>query len=110
MTIPAGILVPISITEGTFPGGTFIYKSAKRDYVTSNALELHIGTEVLKLNYKHDFQDRIYTIYLDDLTLVKYGRSQRFASGYLSNSSKSDKTIEELLLSYNSGIDRKSVV
>jgi hypothetical protein len=105
MTIPAGILVPIKITEGTFPGGTFIYKSTKRDYVSSTALELHIGTEDLKLDYKHDFEDRIYTLYLDDLTLVKYGRSQRYASGYLSNSSKSDRTIEDLLLSYNSGIE-----
>ena len=105
MTIPAGILVPIQIMEGTFPGGTFIYKSTKRDYVSSNALEMYIGTEDLKLDYKHDFQDRIYTLYLDDLTLVKYGRSQRFASGYLSNSSKADRTIEETLLSYNRGIE-----
>ena len=105
MTIPAGILVPVKITEGTFPGGTFVYKSTKRDYVASCALELYVGTEDLKLDHRHDFQDRIYTIYLDDLKLVKYGRSQRFASGYLSNSSKSDRMIEEQLLSYNKGME-----
>lgn len=104
MTIPAGIFVPVNITEGIFPGGTYIYKSTKRDYVASTSLELYIGAEDLKLDYKHDFEDRIYSIYLDDLNLVKYGRSQRFASGYLSNNSKSDREIEELLLSYNSGI------
>ena len=105
MTIPAGILVPITIKEGTFPGGTFVYKSAKRDYVTSTALEMYIGTEDLKLDYKYDFEDRMYSLYLDDLTLVKSGRAQRFASGYLSNSSKADRTIEEQLLSYNNGIE-----
>ena len=94
ISIPAGLFVPIKITEGTFPGGTFIYKSTKRDYVASTALELYIGTEDLKLDYRHDFEDRMYSIYLDDLKLVNQGRAQRFASGYLSNNSKSDREIE----------------
>jgi hypothetical protein len=103
MTIPAGILSSIKINEGTFPGGTFVYKSTKRDYVASGGLELYVG-ENLMMNPK-DFEDRIYTVYLDDLTKVKYGRAQRFASGFLSNNSKSDRKMEESLTSVNSSIE-----
>jgi hypothetical protein len=103
MTIPAGILVPVKITEGTFPGGTFVYKSTKRDYVASEGLQLCVG-ENLKIDPK-DFEDRIYSVYLDDLSKIKSGRTQRFASGLLSNNSKPDRVLVESLMSMNPSME-----
>jgi hypothetical protein len=103
MTIPAGIIAPIKITEGTFPGGTFVYKTTNRDYVAAHSLELCVGDN-LEI-HPNDFVDRIYTIYLDDLSKVKSGGAHRFASGYLSNSSQSDRKLEETLMSLNDAME-----
>lgn len=102
VTIPAGLLQSITISEGTFPGGTFVYKTTKRDYVAATALETSIGESVGI--EKKDFEDRIFSIYLDDIKKVKGGRLHRFASGYLSNDSKSDRSIVDSLLSMNESI------
>lgn len=103
VAIPAGLFQSITISEGTFPGGTFVYKSTKRDYVAALSLEEVVGENVGIM--QKDFEDRIYSIYLDDLSKVKEARSQRFASGYLSDDTKADRAIVETLMSINNSIE-----
>lgn len=83
-TVNAGLFTSLVITEGTFPGGEFVYKSAKRDYAAAPSVERQVAED---LNIKpEDTSDVIYTIYLDHPTKVNGGRNQRFASGLLVNS------------------------
>jgi hypothetical protein len=106
MTIPAGIFSAVKVTEGKFPGGTFIYRTTKRDYVASWGLEKSVGDD-LGISPK-DFEDKIYTIYLDDTWKVKNGRAQRFASGFLARSNKSDRILQDSLMARNPSIDPPS--
>jgi hypothetical protein len=83
-TANAGLFTSLVITEGTFPGGEFVYKSAKRDYAAAPSVERQVAED---LNIKpQDASDVIYTIYLDHPAKVNGGRNQRFASGLLVNS------------------------
>ena len=82
-TVNAGLFTSLVITEETFPGGEFVYKSSKRDYAAAPSLERHIAAD---LNIKpRESSDVIYTIYLDNPVKVSGGRNQRFASGLLVN-------------------------
>jgi hypothetical protein len=106
MTIPAGLFHSVKITEGNFPGGTFVYKSAKRDYVASLGLETSIGEDLGMP--REDFEDKVYTIFLDDTWKVNSGRAHRFASGFLSRNNKSDRVLQESLLAMNPSIQPPS--
>lgn len=106
MTVPAGLFHSVKISEGKFSGGTFIYKSAKRDYVASLGLEASVG-EDLGLPRK-EFEDKIYTIFLDDTWKVKSGRAHRFASGFLSRNNKPDRVLQDSLLAMNPSIQPPS--
>lgn len=100
-TISAGLLTPVEITTGIFPGGAFAYKSTKRDYAAAPSLQ----EQILKdLNLKKRQQaDVIYSIYLDHPGQVSSGRSQRFASGFLAKT-KEDKALKQSLLNMNPNI------
>lgn len=102
VTIPAGLFHGVKITEGKFPGGTFVYKSAKRDYVASLGLETSIGEDMGMS--REDFEDRVYTIFLDDTWKVNSGRAHRFASGFLSRNNKPDQVLQDTLLAMNPSI------
>jgi hypothetical protein len=102
MTIPAGLFHGVKITEGKFPGGTLIYKSAKRDYVASLGLETSIGEDIGMS--REDFEDKLYTIFLDDTWKVNSGRAHRFASGFLSRNNKPDRVLQDTLLAMNPSI------
>jgi hypothetical protein len=104
-TIMAGILNSVKITEGKFPGGDFVYKSAKRDYAAAPSLELEVGENLGFSPEEHD--DRIYTIFLDHPGQVANGRDQRFASGFLSKS-KSDRALKDKLIAMNPNIQPPS--
>lgn len=92
--ITSGGFSSIDIEEGVFPGGTFVFKQAKRDYSASMGLARFIGKE-LGLKPK-DLADVVYTIYLDDPRVVLGGREQRFAVGVLTNH-KGEESGKQLL-------------
>ena len=91
-SVNAGLFTSLVVTEGTFPGGEFVYKSAKRDYAAAPSLERQVADDLdLKLNAMSDV---IYTIYLDNPNKISGGRNHRFASGVLANTANSDRTSE----------------
>lgn len=104
-TIMAGILHSIKITDGKFPGGDFVYKSAKRDYAAAPSLERQVGQD-LELSPK-EHEDTIYTIFLDHPGQVANGRDQRFASGFLAKN-KSDRPLKDKLIAMNPAIQPPS--
>jgi hypothetical protein len=108
-TITAGAWNTIEISEATFPGGEFVYKSAKRDYAAAPSLERQIAKDLgftgNKKDRNNDPADLIYTIYLDHPGQIRNGRHQRFASGYLAKTG--DPQMEEMaqrLLNMNENI------
>lgn len=79
--ITSGGFSSIEIEEGEFPGGTFVFKQAKRDYAASMGLARFVAKE---LDLKpQEMADVVYTFYLDDPRVIKGGRQQRFAAGIL---------------------------
>jgi hypothetical protein len=100
-TITAGVWSPIDIKLGKFPGGEFVYKSTKRDSSACSSLEERICLDLdIKANEK---EDRIFSIFLDDPSIVTRGRSRRFASGFLSRL-KEDNVLKNKLLAMNPSI------
>jgi hypothetical protein len=81
-SLRAGVLHPLDIQVGTFPGGPFVYKTAKRDYAAAASLERHVAEQVGD-GLRHNTVDQIYSLFLDDPNVIADGRRQRFASGYL---------------------------
>ena len=78
----SGVLQNVKVSEGTFPGGDFVYKYTGRDYAASNSLTEAVAKNLGMKEKEHG--NILYTLYLDD-PLVINGRNQRFASGILLN-------------------------
>ena len=98
--LTAGVLMPLNIEDGIFPGGDFVYKFTKRDYAASMSMQESIGKDI---GWKpKEFADKLYTIYLDDPNRMG-GRRQRFAAGFLAMD-KEGKKIKEKLLGKNAEI------
>ena len=91
--ITSGGFSPIEIEDGEFPGGTFVFKRAKRDYAASMGLARFVGKEAGIKAKQH--ADVLYTFYLDDPRIVMGGRQQRFAAGLLAT--EGDEQINQLL-------------
>lgn len=106
-SLTSGAFQPLDIQVGTFPGGDFIYKTAKRDYAASGSLERHIAEQVGE-GLRHNMVDQVYSIFLDDPGKISDGRRWRFASGYLVDNPKSafsdGAALQRRLLSYNDQI------
>jgi hypothetical protein len=106
-SLKAGVLQPLDIQTGTFPGGPFLYKTAKRDYAASASLERHVAEQVGD-GLRHDTVDQVYSVFLDDPGQIADGRRLRFASGYLVHNAKAmergheyGEEVQERLLAYN---------
>lgn len=98
--ISSGGFSSIDIEEGEFPGGTFVFKRAKRDYAASMGLARFIGKEAgIKPKQQADV---VYTFYLDDPRTVMGGRQQRFVAGLLTVNEDDDQSKQ--LLSKNPDI------
>jgi hypothetical protein len=99
----AGIFIPLTIISSSssadfFPGGTFVYKFMTKDYFASYGTLRDIASDLLlALSVEendtavHEWQpkvddilydDLLYTIFMDDATLVP-GAKTRYASGIL---------------------------
>ena len=83
-----------------FPGGTFVYKFMTKDYFASHGTLRAIVSDLVALSSVENettvvregqlprddddslYDDRMYTIYMDDATLIPGGKT-RFASGIL---------------------------
>lgn len=92
--LTAGGLTPVVIEDGIFPGGELVYKYAKRDYAAAPSVAVVIGKDVgLR---PHQYDDRMYTIFLDDPTKIGGPRS-RFAVGWLAVDAETRKVKKELL-------------
>jgi len=97
------LFTSVVITEGTFPGGDFIYKSAKRDYAAAPSLERQVASD-LGLKPKQT-TDIIYTIFLDHPNTVPGGRNHRFASGLLASKKlENSDALKQILLDWNEQI------
>ena len=103
----SGVLRSVDVSEGTFPGGEFVYKYTGRDYAAVNSL-----TEAVAKNLgvkEKDHGDTLYSLFLDD-PLVINGRNQRFASGILLNENtvtgkqENNKERKNLLMEMNDEI------
>ena len=127
--LSAGLLSSMSITTDTFPssngngGGEFVYKLMNKDYAASTGTirtissDLNIVEDGTQSNLiiaedtdgkvVTDTADLLYSIYLDDASLVPGGQT-RFVSGVLLSSkvlkSGSGKEMKKQLLDVNSGI------
>ena len=126
--LSAGLLSSMSITTDTFPssngnGGEFVYKLMNKDYAASTGTvrtissDLNIVEDGTQSNLiiaedtegkvVTDTADLLYSIYLDDASLVPGGQT-RFVSGVLLSSkvlgSGSSKEMKKQLLNVNSKI------
>jgi len=101
----AGILAPLTITRGIFPGGEFVFKLMTNDYVASFGTvrtilsDLGIGEDGVE--EPRDGVDFLYTVFLDDPSIVP-GGATRFASGALLQ--KGDGGTKSRLLEVNKSI------
>jgi len=101
----SGILFPVEITEGIYPGGEYVYKFLVKDYAAS------AGTNVLiteDLSIPEDEQaDLLYSVFIDDMTEISEGNG-RFMAGLLTDKN-SDKSIKmrSALLEKNPKIEKK---
>lgn len=128
--LDAGILAPLDISQNTFPGGTFVYKSMRKDYAASSgtlrvvASDLGIGgeegmprerlyqeeePEELVQRSKGD-DDLLYTVFMDHERLVPGGKT-RYAGGALLTGKSRDKdnAMKENLLGMNERIALQTV-
>ncbi|KAL7536045.1 hypothetical protein ACHAXR_006883 [Thalassiosira sp. AJA248-18] len=113
----AGVLATLDIEEGSFPGGEFVYKFMMKDYAASTgtlrtvAKDLGIAEAgggnliVAEEGVLLDTADLLYSILLDDETLVPGGKT-RFLGGALLNGSSGGggPTIKKQLLDVNKDI------
>ena len=90
--LQAGALAAVTIEQGTFNGGKFIYKYTKRDYAAAGSLQEQIAKDC-NLRIKNETADRIFAIYLDDPNGMG-GRRQRFAAGLLDTGATNDKELD----------------
>ena len=113
----AGVLASLSIETGTFPGGEFVHKSMTKDYAASTgtlrtvADDLGITEEgntnlVLQEGAPRDTADLLYSLFLDDVSLVPGGKT-RFAAGALlsGNNKGGNGDMKKLLLEVNKSIN-----
>jgi len=99
----SGVFNRVQIVEGTFTGGDFVYKTAKRDYAAAGSLEGQIASDLglERRNSKEDeAADLLYTIFLDHPGQVGGGRNQRFASGLVARNS-AQKAMKQQLIQRN---------
>ena len=82
MVMSSGMLRPVEVSEGRFPGGDYIYRFTGRDYAAVNSLTESVAKDLTMKERHHG--DTLYSLFLDDPLLVN-GRNQRFASGILLN-------------------------
>lgn len=121
----AGAFSSLSIKEGVFPGGTFVYKSASRcvtgvkretdttenhtdahtattrDYAAAASLIERIASDV-HVHPKREAGDLLYSLFLDDPTTMMNGHNLRFACGLLVDNEGQDK--KQTLLAMNDEI------
>ena len=90
--VTSGILQSIDLTttkEGIFPGGSFVYKYATRDYAAASSLGKRIRDD-LGFKSEYDGDELIYHVYLDDPQKMG-GRRQRWMTGILVEGGETDE-------------------
>ena len=89
--LQAGGLAPVTIEEGHFFGGKFVYKYTKRDYAAAGSLLENIAKDA-NLKPANETVDRLFSVYLDDPNIMG-GRRQRFACGLLDTGKDNGKSL-----------------
>eukprot|EP00816_Leptocylindrus_hargravesii_P002224 CAMPEP_0196821108 /NCGR_PEP_ID=MMETSP1362-20130617/77844_1 /TAXON_ID=163516 /ORGANISM="Leptocylindrus danicus, Strain CCMP1856" /LENGTH=260 /DNA_ID=CAMNT_0042200183 /DNA_START=88 /DNA_END=870 /DNA_ORIENTATION=- len=79
--IASGVFQPVYITEGTYPGGEFIYLSEVRDYSAHMALFRKVAGD-LYFKPKTEWGDLLFGIYMDEERNVPGGK-MRYSVGTL---------------------------
>ena len=119
-SLNAGILATLTIEEGTFPGGEFVYKLMMKDYAASTgtlrtvASDLGIAEEgsrdkliIAEEGVPLDTADFLFSVLLDNDKLVPGGKT-RFASGALLAKSNADGgKVKKRLLEVNNDIKNR---
>jgi len=78
----SGLLFPVEITEGVFPGGEFVYKFLVKDYAASMGTHLEIAKD---LSFPaNEQEDLLYSVFIDDMSHITEGKG-RFMSGILTD-------------------------
>ena len=94
--VSAGIFAPVIITEGTFPGGEFMYKSKTKDYATSMAL-FRESSKLFKVDGLNGmWGDFLFGVFHDDPANVP-GGSTRYSVGPIFDKATKEK-YQKLLL------------
>lgn len=114
----AGVLETLAIDgSGTFPGGDFVYKPMMKDYAASTgtlrtvAADLGIAEEgagnlITEGGVPLDTADLLYSVLLDDESLIIGGKT-RFASGALLSGGKAGQDMKNALLEANDDITKE---
>lgn len=102
--ISAGLFAPLSFTETSFSGGEFVYKFMTNDYVAAagavTTIASDLGIDESGLEQPRDTIDLLFTVYLDDASVIPGGKT-RFATGALL---KGEKDVKSRLLEINKSI------
>jgi len=94
--VSAGLFAPVIITEGTFPGGEFMYKSKTKDYATSMAL-FRESSKLFKVDgLNRMWGDFLFGVFHDDPANVP-GGSTRYSVGPIFDKAAKEK-YQKLLL------------
>lgn len=113
----AGVLTTLTISQGTFPGGEFVYKSMMKDYAASTgtlrtvSADLGIAEDggsgnliIREEGVPLDTADLLYSILLDDTELVPGGKTRFVSGALLAKSSEGGKKMKKMLLEVNNDI------
>eukprot|EP00579_Thalassiosira_antarctica_P008677 CAMPEP_0201889628 /NCGR_PEP_ID=MMETSP0902-20130614/30446_1 /ASSEMBLY_ACC=CAM_ASM_000551 /TAXON_ID=420261 /ORGANISM="Thalassiosira antarctica, Strain CCMP982" /LENGTH=296 /DNA_ID=CAMNT_0048420265 /DNA_START=99 /DNA_END=989 /DNA_ORIENTATION=- len=113
----AGVLTTLAISEGTFPGGEFVYKSMMKDYAASTgtlrtvSADLGIAEDggsgnliIREEGVPLDTADLLYSILLDDTGLVPGGMTRFMSGALLAKSSEGGKKMKKMLLEVNKDV------
>ena len=121
--LSAGILATITMENGTFPGGEFVYKLMTKDYAASTGTLRRVASDLKIIDEGSsnfvldddvdkvhlDTADLLYSIFLDEERVIPGGKT-RFASGVLlfsnNKSSRGDDgaKMKKMLLEVNKDI------
>lgn len=99
--LDAGVFASLDITGGIFPGGEFVYKSMTKDYAASAGTLRTVASDLGHAEHQElpsDMADLLYSVFLDDPSLLPGGQT-RFAGGVLLSKSMSGERRKQIKMS-----------
>mmetsp|Transcript_36047 Transcript_36047/g.52833 ORF Transcript_36047/g.52833 Transcript_36047/m.52833 type:complete len:285 (+) Transcript_36047:116-970(+) len=95
--INAGIFHPVSISQGSFDGGEFVYKTLARDYSTSMGLLRRVADD-LSIDWSSgENDDLLFSLYMDEESKVPAGSTRHLGGVIFPSSSKNKSQYQRLV-------------